>query len=143
MSTNQTEREVPADVEAAIDQFGRTCHAYGMNESPPHLIWSVGEEKKKLYHAILAALEPERELRARCERLRMKVIDTYADIYASIEFEEAEGLHPGDLADDLTATSSADEERAGGFRAARGISPRDPNDPETPEQQIRRMRDTE
>jgi hypothetical protein len=43
----------------------------------------------------------------------------------------------------LTATTGADEGSGGGFRAARGISPRNPNDPETPEQQIRRMRDTE
>jgi hypothetical protein len=56
----------------------------------------------RLRNEILAALEPERELRERAERLRMKVIDTYADIYASIEFEKAEGLHPGDLDDDLT-----------------------------------------
>jgi hypothetical protein len=40
-------------------------------------------------------------LRERCERLRLKVIDAYADIYASVEFEDAEGLQLGDLADNL------------------------------------------
>jgi hypothetical protein len=103
MSTNQTEPEVPAEIAAAIEQFGVTCHVCGMDEDPPHLVWSVGEEKKKLRHAILSAIEPDRALRARCERLRFILAQMPIDAAAS-------GLQPGDLADNLTATAGTGQD---------------------------------
>jgi hypothetical protein len=106
---NQTEREVPAAIEAAIEQFGITCHVCGMDEDPPHLVWSVGEEKKKLRHAILAVLEPEWALRERCERLRRALIDEEG--YSNANECDFCPLHPGDLADDLlTATAGTGQD---------------------------------
>jgi hypothetical protein len=104
MSTNQTERELPDEIEEAITEVCWSSIQLERSDNPIPFeseSWNL-EALTNLRQVILAALEPERELRERCERLRVKVIDTYADIYASVEFEEAEGLHPGDLDDDLT-----------------------------------------
>jgi hypothetical protein len=111
MSTNQTEREVPAEIEAAIQRLMDTCEASG--ENPGYTEWKhQGQAEHDLRHAIIAALEPERELRERCERLRVKLIGRHTDESLG-DVEVRFGLSYGDLTDDLTATTSADEGRAG------------------------------
>lgn len=99
------ERRLPNAIEQAIEDYADAVWTTAVDEEGEYE--DVTEPARlHLHQVILAALEPDRELRARSERLRMKVIDTYADIYASIEFEEAEDLHPGDLADDLNGAET-------------------------------------
>lgn len=56
----------------------------------------------------LTALEPERGLRERAERLRRVALSVQTAGFSLATFDE---LHPGDLANDLTATSSANVRR--------------------------------
>lgn len=84
-------RELPAEIEEVIEQFGVTCHVCGMDEDPPHLVWAVGEEKKKVHETIRAALaeaadtawhdgygqcfNDDKPLRERCERLEARLAE--------------------------------------------------------------------
>jgi hypothetical protein len=142
MSTNKAERTVPDAIEQAIRKHRAAVIQLTGDRITGVWTRQVERDaetaEQELRAAILAALEPERALREqieaeneetryqmykimrdenntlreRAERLRAKIIDTYIDIYAALDFEEPEGLRPGDLADDnLTATSSAHEGR--------------------------------
>jgi hypothetical protein len=101
---NQTERTVPAEIEAAMGQAIMICVDHGNGIRP-----SSECQRAMMYvrHAIIAALEPERELRERCERLR-KVAVAFAEVDAipsdfDVAYMYLTRLHRSDLADDLTA----------------------------------------
>lgn len=65
---NQTEREVPAEIEEAIKNYGFKCSMSGWYSGEQHKI-AAKEAQDVLRQAILAALESERELRAKNEHL--------------------------------------------------------------------------
>lgn len=96
MSANQTEREVPAEIEAALDWLNHCWFGLSSGQDDE---WE--DAISSLRQAIIAALEPERELRERCERLRVKLIGRHTDESLG-DVEVRFGLSYGDLTDDLT-----------------------------------------
>jgi hypothetical protein len=74
---NQTERTVPAEIEAAMGQAIMICVDHGNGIRP-----SSECQRAMMYvrQAVIAALEPERALRERCERLRRYATGQPSDV---------------------------------------------------------------
>lgn len=113
MSPNQAERTVPEAIELAIERLKVAAYKAGRGDDDAT---DGTKEMASLYAAILAALEPERALRARAERLRQVILQHNAiGVEECYSIDELNGLlQLGDLVDDLTATSNAHEGREGG-----------------------------
>lgn len=111
---------LPAEVEEAIRSFGcdaiDLAHALalpdrGNKRRKTAVTEQIKSGEERLRQAILAALEPERALRQRAERLRLVVVewDEESPRYSVMARLD---LKDGDLADDiLTDTSSANVRR--------------------------------
>jgi hypothetical protein len=112
------ERTLPAEIEIAIETL--TNFWYSPDSFDPR-----GEDDPEIYvdelrQAILAALEPERALRERAERLRRAVVqaldryrerENYEDVARAMYVDLTWDTLKTDIADNFTATSSAHEGR--------------------------------
>jgi len=65
---------VPDAIEQAIQVFGTTAHVCGMDDDPPHLVWSLGKTLNDLRQTIRAALAEQEQVRERCETLRQAIV---------------------------------------------------------------------